>query len=67
MKTDTDGENWVTTGEAAKALGRSSSSIRRWADEGLIKMRVSPGGHRQVLLPRFRAHLIGEQKSAAKG
>ena len=37
--------------ELAQTLGVSESSIKRWADEGLITVSRTAGGHRRILLP----------------
>lgn len=47
---DVVGEEWLTTGQAAKIASRDIRTVRRWIDEGRLKARVSPGGHRQVAL-----------------
>jgi hypothetical protein len=43
-------ETWLTTGEAAKIAYRDIRTVRRWADTGIIRSRISPGGHRQIAL-----------------
>lgn len=45
-----DEERWLNVGEAARWSGRDPSTIRRWADEGKVLARRSPGGHRQIAL-----------------
>lgn len=47
---DVVGEEWLTTGQAAKIASRDIRTVRRWIDNGQLKARVSPGGHRQVAL-----------------
>lgn len=47
---DVSEEEWLTTGQAAKIAARDIRTIRRWIDDGQLKARVSPGGHRQVAL-----------------
>jgi excisionase family DNA binding protein len=42
---------WVSLSEACRLLGVSASSVRRWADAGMVRTYVTPGGHR-----RFSRH-----------
>lgn len=49
---------YVTTGEAAKALGVSIRSLQQWAKDGLILPDyVTPGGHMRWDVERVRAEL----------
>jgi excisionase family DNA binding protein len=41
---------YVTPKEAAKTLGVSVSSLRRWESEGRIKAIRTPGGQRRYVL-----------------
>ncbi len=43
-RNDTD---WVSLTEACRLLGVSPSTVRRWADTGLVLTFVTPGGHRR--------------------
>ena len=38
---------WVTVKEAARYLGVSEPTLRKWTDEGRIKTFRTPGGHRR--------------------
>ena len=38
---------WVSLTEACRLLGVSPSTVRRWADTGLVRTFVTPGGHRR--------------------
>ena len=38
---------WVTLTAACRLLGVSPSTVRRWADSGMIRTFVTPGGHRR--------------------
>ena len=40
----------ISIGEAAKELGISVKTIRRWADAGKIRYERSPSGHRRFYL-----------------
>lgn len=57
-----------TTSEAAKFLGVSLSTIRRWADLGYLKPARTPGGQRrfpQQVLDDFVASLSEGQEPPA--
>lgn len=41
-------ERWVRIREAARIASVDPRTIRRWADTGRIRARLTPGGHRQV-------------------
>lgn len=38
---------WLPLGEASRLLGVNADSLRRWADEGLVEIFTTPGGHRR--------------------
>jgi putative resolvase len=40
----------VSIGEAAKELGVSVKTVRRWTDSGKLKFERSPTGHRRFYL-----------------
>jgi excisionase family DNA binding protein len=51
---------WLTVGEAARYLGVSEATVRKWTDDGLIPVFRTPGKHRRYLLEslnRFRESL----------
>lgn len=41
------GDDWLSLGQASRALGVSESTLRRWADAGTIRSFRTPGGHRR--------------------
>lgn len=45
----TDGETYVSAGEAARILRVSPKTVSRWADKGLLTCMVTLGGHRRFL------------------
>ena len=51
--------DYVSTGDAARLLGVSRSSARRWISEGRLEARRTPGGNvripwRALDLPAYR-------------
>ena len=38
---------WLSLGQAAKYLGVSESTLRKWSDEGRVPAFSTPGGHRR--------------------
>lgn len=43
-------QNVITTRAVARMLGVTETTIKRWADEGLLRCIRTPGGHRKFLL-----------------
>ncbi len=43
-----DSSSLVSPKQAARALGVSESSLKRWCDQGLLKISRTAGGHRQL-------------------
>lgn len=42
-----DRTEWLSLGEASRTLGVNTSTLRRWADAGLVRTFRTPGGHRR--------------------
>lgn len=53
-------QEWLTLSEAAQVLGIHPTTLRRWADNGDIPVKVTPGGHRRFLRAELMAHLETE-------
>jgi excisionase family DNA binding protein len=51
----------LTSKEAARVLGVSEASVKRWADSGLLPMEKTPGGHR-----RFRPEDLAAARRAGR-
>jgi excisionase family DNA binding protein len=49
-------EEWLSLGEAAQSLGVHPSTVRSWADQGMLPAHRTPGGHR-----RFRKQDVDMQ------
>lgn len=48
------GGSTVTAGEAARRLGVAPATIQRWANQGLLRVERTAGGHRRVPLTELR-------------
>lgn len=52
---------YLTTPQAAKALGVGERSLRRWVADGLIEPdHITPGGHMRWDIERVRSQLREE-------
>lgn len=54
---------WLTLSQAATALGIHPTTLRRWADNGDIPARLTPGGHRRFLASDLQAFIGHEAAS----
>ncbi len=62
MVRDTE-RDWLNLGAASRLLGVNESTLRRWADAGLVETFRTPGGHRRFSLRDLR-RLIRSDGSA---
>jgi excisionase family DNA binding protein len=46
---------WVSLGEAARLIGVSEPTLRKWTDSGRIAVFRTPGGHRRYLRSEIEA------------
>lgn len=53
------GLKWIGLNEASRRLGVSATTLRRWADGGVVRTFVTPGGHRRFDVDSVRALLPG--------
>ena len=59
----------LTSTRVAALLGVTASSVKRWADEGLLACERTAGGHRRFLaseVARFRDSGIGTEQDALR-
>lgn len=43
--------DWLSLGPASRLLGVDPDTLRRWADQGRVKVYATPGGHRRFSRP----------------
>ena len=55
----TEGQRWLTLGQACRLLGVDESTLRRWADNGHVAAFRTPGGHRRFAEPDIQDLLAG--------
>lgn len=46
-----NGKTWVSPRDLARAVDVSESSLKRWADGGMLQVSRTAGGHRRIPLP----------------
>lgn len=54
----------IPIGEAARRLGISVDTLRRWSDDGTIEAVVLPSGHRRYSLADVEALIASRRASA---
>lgn len=69
MRNDDELRDTLSTAEAAQLAGVGPSSVKRWADQGLLRCVKTAGGHRRFErgeLERFlRSHVTAKESAAA--
>ncbi len=60
-----DSEPFLTLKEAAERLGVHPATLRRWADQGDVQVRLTPGGHRRF--PLSEIERLGRPKAESSG
>lgn len=68
------GKTWVSPRDLAHAVDVSESSLKRWADGGMLRVSRTAGGHRRIPLPeaiRFvrdaKLHLVRPERLGFPG
>ncbi|MDL2410072.1 IS607 family transposase [Rhizobium calliandrae] len=59
-------ERFVSIGEAAKVLGVSITTLRRWEAEGRLVAEHTPGGHRRYDLAKLRPEQFRAAQDATR-
>lgn len=57
----------MTSKEAARVLGASEASVKRWADGGLLRSEKTAGGHRRFRPEDVALFKRGQSRGAANG
>ena len=60
-----NGNEWLGLGEASRALGVNESTLRRWADSGLVRTFRTPGGHRRFAVADLNRIVAAAEKKGA--
>ncbi|TNF30404.1 MAG: helix-turn-helix domain-containing protein [Deltaproteobacteria bacterium] len=60
-------EDLLTTRDAARLLGVSPSTVKRWAEQGLLACEYTAGGHRRFRRAAIRALMSAADRGAAIG
>ncbi|MCY3919289.1 MAG: MerR family DNA-binding transcriptional regulator [Chloroflexi bacterium] len=58
---------WLGLGEASRYLGVNESTLRRWADAGLVQTFRTPGGHRRFAAAGLRRIIDAAGEDLAAG
>jgi excisionase family DNA binding protein len=61
------GQEWLTLGQAARYLGVAQSTIRKWSDNGRVRVYKTPGRHRRYRRGDLDAFLERSGPEARKG
>jgi excisionase family DNA binding protein len=48
-------KNFYTVKDVAGIFGVGTASVRRWANQGKLKVVLTPGGHRRIRNSDFRS------------
>lgn len=67
MNTSTPAKRWMSLGEACRLLEVNESTLRQWADSGLVRAYRTPGGHRRFSAEAVRALIEKGSESAKSG
>jgi excisionase family DNA binding protein len=59
-------QDWLMLTDAARLLGVHPTTLRRWADQGSIPVRITPGGHRRFLRAELNTFLQQNQQIVLK-
>ena len=65
-KTNHGSGNWLTLSEVADWLGVHSSTVRNWADKGLLPSHRTQGGHRRFRRPELEIWAKAQQIKPSK-
>jgi excisionase family DNA binding protein len=52
----------MSLGEAARVLGVAPTTLRRWADDGVVRSFVTPGGHRRFVRSSIAALVPADRR-----
>lgn len=55
-------QDWIALSEASRLLGVSPATVRRWSDDGRLRVFTTPGGHRRFSRSALE-HLLPADRS----
>jgi excisionase family DNA binding protein len=55
-------QDWIALSEASRLLGVSPATVRRWSDDGRLRVFTTPGGHRRFSRSALE-HLLPTDRS----
>lgn len=61
-RTATRDHDWIGLSEASRILGVSAATVRRWSDDGRLRVFTTPGGHRRFSRSALQ-HLLPSDRS----
>ena len=67
IREETREPEWLTLGQAARYLGVAQSTIRKWSDNGRVRVYKTPGRHRRYRLDDLDAFLERSGPEARRG
>lgn len=65
-RADSADSTWLSLGPASRRLGVGTDTLRRWADEGLIRSFATPGGHRRFDLTEIE-RIVASRSGGGSG
>ena len=59
--------NWLTLSEVSKLLGIHTSTVRNWADQGVLPVHRTQGGHRRFMRSELELWMQAQRVTEPQG